>query len=53
MRALLARLALTACASLAALPGGAATEPPAQGHITYDVHYGSSGFQVGEARHDW
>lgn len=53
MRALLARLALTACASLAALPAGAAAEPAAQGHILYDVHYGSSGFKVGEARHDW
>ena len=53
MRGLVVRLALAACASAAALPVGAAAEPPAQGHIVYDVHYGSSGFKVGEARHEW
>lgn len=53
MRALLARLALAASASLAMLPANAASEPSAQGYILYDVHYGSSGFKVGEARHDW
>ncbi|MDA0233489.1 MAG: DUF3108 domain-containing protein [Proteobacteria bacterium] len=53
MRGLVVRLALAACASVAALPVGAAAEPPAQGYIVYDVHYGSSGFKVGEARHEW
>ena len=38
MRGLVVRLALAACASAAALPVGAAAEPPAQGYIVYDVH---------------
>lgn len=51
-RALLARLALTLSMVVLALAGNAATAAPA-GSILFDVHYGSQGFKVGQARHDW
>lgn len=34
-------------------PANAAAPASAQGQIHFDVHYGSQGFKVGEARHDW
>lgn len=51
MRRLFARGALVLGMLIA--PAAAAAPAAAQGHIYFDVHYGSQGFKVGEARHDW
>lgn len=32
---------------------GAVTKAPPTGSIYFDVHYGSQGLKIGEARHDW
>ena len=60
MRRTLAGLVLTGALLVAAAASGVAAAtvqptrgaPPA-GSIQFDVHYGSQGFKIGEARHDW
>lgn len=48
----LACMTLLPPAAAADREGGAARVAPV-GSIYFDVHYGSQGFKVGEARHDW
>ena len=46
------RLAVAVAAVVIALPAAMAATVP-DGSIFFDVHYGSQGFKIGEARHDW
>lgn len=50
-RVFIGRLAMAAASMLIALPAAGAAVPV--GSIFFDVHYGSQGFKIGEARHDW
>jgi hypothetical protein len=53
MRRLFARIVLGLAMGLAQASVSGAGPASAQGQIHFDVHYGSQGFKVGEARHDW
>ncbi len=52
MRRIVAGFVLT-CAMLATSSMAATAKTPPAGSIQFDVHYGSQGFKIGEARHDW
>lgn len=52
VRAVFGRLAAAIAFVAFALPAAVAVAAPA-GSIFFDVHYGSQGFKIGEARHDW
>ena len=47
------RLFSTMFALLFVVPAVAVSAAPPAGRILFDVHYGSQGFKVGEARHVW